>query len=51
MILREGITKGAAFEYCDMPGMTLEGGFHVTSKMKVARFKDSDGNILNRINH
>ncbi len=30
-----------------MPGLTLEGDVHVGEDMKVAWFKDPDGNILN----
>ena len=39
--------KGIAFEHYDMPGMTLEGVVHSGYGMKVAWFKDPDGNILN----
>ena len=39
--------KGVKFEYYDMPGMTREGDVHVAGDMKVAWFKDPDGNILN----
>lgn len=41
--------KGVAFEHYDMPGLKLEGDIHVADKMKVAWFKDPDGNILNVI--
>jgi catechol 2,3-dioxygenase-like lactoylglutathione lyase family enzyme len=41
--------KGVAFEHYDMPGTTLEGDIHVGHGMKVAWFKDPDGNILNLI--
>jgi catechol 2,3-dioxygenase-like lactoylglutathione lyase family enzyme len=37
--------KGVAFEHYDMPGMTREGDVHVAGKMRVAWFKDPDGNI------
>ena len=40
-------TKGVAFEHYDMPDMTREGDIHVAGTMKVAWFKDPDGNILN----
>ena len=40
-------TKGVTFEHYDMPGLTLKGDVHVGSDMKVAWFKDPDGNILN----
>jgi catechol 2,3-dioxygenase-like lactoylglutathione lyase family enzyme len=39
--------KGVTFEHYDMPGMTLEGDIHAGYGMKVAWFKDPDGNILN----
>ena len=39
--------KGVAFEHYDMPGLKLEGDVHVGHGMKVAWFKDPDGNILN----
>jgi catechol 2,3-dioxygenase-like lactoylglutathione lyase family enzyme len=36
---------GVAFEHYDMPGMKLEGDVHVGGNVKVAWFKDPDGNI------
>ena len=42
--------KGVRFEHYDIPGATLEGDLHVTGDLKVAWFKDPDGNILNLIN-
>ncbi len=42
-------SKGVAFEHYDMPGLTLEGDIHVGQGMKVAWFKDPDGNILNLV--
>ena len=39
--------KGIAFEHYDMPGMRREGDLHIAGDMKVAWFKDPDGNILN----
>jgi catechol-2,3-dioxygenase len=41
--------KGVAFEHYDMPGMTRQGDVHVGGNMKVAWFKDPDGNILNLV--
>jgi catechol 2,3-dioxygenase-like lactoylglutathione lyase family enzyme len=38
--------KGVTFEHYDMPGMKLKGDVHVADEMKVAWFKDPDGNIL-----
>jgi catechol 2,3-dioxygenase-like lactoylglutathione lyase family enzyme len=42
--------KGMSFEHYDMPGIELQGDLHVAGDMKVAWFKDPDGNILNIIN-
>jgi catechol 2,3-dioxygenase-like lactoylglutathione lyase family enzyme len=42
--------KGVKFEHYDMPGMAHEGDIHVAGDMKVAWFKDPDGNILNVVN-
>jgi catechol 2,3-dioxygenase-like lactoylglutathione lyase family enzyme len=42
--------KGVRFEHYDMPGMTLKGDVHVGGNMKVAWFKDPDGNILSIAN-
>ncbi|WNG56458.1 VOC family protein [Archangium gephyra] len=42
-------SRGVTFEHYDMPGTRLEGDIHVSSGMKVAWFKDPDGNILNLI--
>ena len=39
--------KGVTFEHYDMPGMKVEGDIHIGGDMKVAWFKDPDGNILN----
>jgi catechol 2,3-dioxygenase-like lactoylglutathione lyase family enzyme len=39
--------KGVVFEHYDMPGMKHEGDVHIGGDMKVAWFKDPDGNILN----
>ena len=39
--------KGVAFEHYDnMPGMKVRGDLHVGHDMKIAWFKDPDGNIL-----
>ena len=40
-------SKGVMFEHYDMPGLALDGDVHVGDDMKVAWFKDPDGNILN----
>jgi catechol 2,3-dioxygenase-like lactoylglutathione lyase family enzyme len=39
--------KGVKFEHYAMPGMRREGDVHIAGDMKVAWFKDPDGNILN----
>jgi catechol 2,3-dioxygenase-like lactoylglutathione lyase family enzyme len=39
--------KGVSFEHYDMPGIKRERDLHVAGDMKVAWFKDPDGNILN----
>jgi len=46
-VVRALKAKGVAFEHYDMPGMTREGDVHFGGDMKVAWFKDPDGNILN----
>lgn len=48
-IVKELRSKGVSFEHYDMPGTTLDGDIHVGHGMKVAWFKDPDGNILNLI--
>ena len=40
-------SRGVVFEHYDMPGMTRHGDVHASGHMKVAWFKDPDGNILN----
>jgi catechol 2,3-dioxygenase-like lactoylglutathione lyase family enzyme len=42
-------SKGVEFEHYDLPGLTREGDVHVGGDMKVAWFKDPDGNILNLV--
>ena len=42
--------KGITFEHYNIPNITLEGDIHVDGQMKVAWFKDPDGNILNLVN-
>jgi catechol 2,3-dioxygenase-like lactoylglutathione lyase family enzyme len=45
-------SKGVAFEHYDMPGLKLQGDLHVAddAEMKVAWFKDPDGNIFSIVN-
>jgi len=40
-------SKGVTFEHYEMPGLSREGDIHVGDGMKIAWFKDPDGNILN----
>lgn len=48
-VVRALKAKGVRFEHYDMPGMTRAGDIHTEGDMKVAWFKDPDGNILNII--
>jgi hypothetical protein len=45
-VVRALKAKGVTFEHYDMPGMKLEGDIHIGGDMKIAWFKDPDGNIL-----
>jgi catechol 2,3-dioxygenase-like lactoylglutathione lyase family enzyme len=45
-VARKLKAKGVSFEHYDMPGVKLQGDIHVGHGMKVAWFKDPDGNIL-----
>jgi catechol 2,3-dioxygenase-like lactoylglutathione lyase family enzyme len=45
-IARDLKAKGVAFEHYDMPNTTRQGDVHVAGDMRVAWFKDPDGNIL-----
>jgi catechol 2,3-dioxygenase-like lactoylglutathione lyase family enzyme len=49
-IVRALKAKGVAFEHYDMPGLKVEDDIHVGHDMKVAWFKDPDGNIMNLVN-
>jgi len=49
-IVRALKAKGVTFEHYDMPGMKHEGDIHVGGDMKIAWFKDPDGNILCLVN-
>jgi catechol 2,3-dioxygenase-like lactoylglutathione lyase family enzyme len=42
--------KGVSFEHYDMPDLKQEGDVYSNGNMKVAWFKDPDGNILNLVN-
>ena len=50
VLVKELKSKGVQFEHYDMPNTTLKDDIHVDGNMKVAWFKDPDGNILNIIN-
>jgi catechol 2,3-dioxygenase-like lactoylglutathione lyase family enzyme len=41
--------KGVAFEHYDLPGLRREGDVHVGGDLRVAWFKDPDGNIHNLV--
>ena len=45
-LVRELKAKGVPFDRYDFPGMTREGDVHVAGAMRVAWFRDPDGNIL-----
>ena len=45
-VVRTLKSKGVAFEHYDMPNTRRDGDVHVSGDMKVAWFKDPDGNIL-----
>jgi len=49
-VVRSLKAKDLKFEHYDLPGMTREGDVHVGGDMKVAWFKDPDGNILSITN-
>jgi catechol 2,3-dioxygenase-like lactoylglutathione lyase family enzyme len=49
-IVQQLKAKGITFEHYEMPGITRDGDIHIAGDMKVAWFKDPDGNILNIIN-
>ena len=38
--------KGVAFERYEIPGVTMDGDVHVAGDMRLAWFKDPDGNII-----
>ena len=46
-VIRRLKDKGVTFEHYDIPDMTRGGDVHVGGNMKVAWFKDLDGNLLN----
>jgi catechol 2,3-dioxygenase-like lactoylglutathione lyase family enzyme len=48
-IVRSLKGNGVLFEHYDLPGLKLDGDVHVAAGMKVAWFKDLDGNIFSLI--
>ncbi len=42
-------SRGVSFEHYDLPNMTRQGDLHVAGTMKVAWFKDPDGNIFSLV--
>ena len=48
--VRDLAGKGVGFEHYDMPNTRLEGDVHVSGPMRVAWFKDPDGNIHALVN-
>ena len=42
--------KGVKFEHYDLPDTRREGDVHVSGEVRVAWFKDPDGNILTVVN-
>ena len=49
-VVRTLKSKGVTFEHYDLPGTRREGDVHVSGDIKVAWFKDPDGNILSVVN-
>jgi len=45
-VVRSLKAKGVKFEHYDLPEMRREGDVHVSGDLRVAWFKDPDGNIL-----
>jgi len=41
--------RGVTFEHYDLPNLTRQGDLHVAGPMKVAWFKDPDGNIFSLV--
>ncbi|MGH9201102.1 MAG: VOC family protein [Vicinamibacterales bacterium] len=46
-VVRTLKNRGVTFEHYDLPGMTRKGDIHFGGDLRVAWFKDPDGNILN----
>jgi catechol 2,3-dioxygenase-like lactoylglutathione lyase family enzyme len=43
-------TRGVRFEHYDFPNTVMEGDVHVSGPLRVAWFKDPDGNIHSLVN-
>ena len=50
-VVRTLKSKGVKFEHYDLPDTGRNGDVHVSGDIKVAWFKDPDGNILSVANH
>ena len=48
-VVRSLRERGVVFEHYDLPGMTCEGDVHLGGDMRVAWFKDPDGNLLSLV--
>jgi catechol 2,3-dioxygenase-like lactoylglutathione lyase family enzyme len=49
-VVRTLKAKGVNFEHYDLPGTRREGDVHVSGDIRIAWFKDPDGNILSVVN-
>ena len=49
-VIRTLRAKGVKFEHYDLPETRREGDVHISGDIKVAWFKDPDGNILSVVN-
>ena len=49
-IVRDLRAKGVTFEHYDLPDTMREGDVHVSGDLRLAWFKDPDGNILALLN-
>jgi hypothetical protein len=49
-VVRTLKSKGVTFEHYDLPDTRRQGDVHVSGDLKVAWFKDPDGNILSVVN-
>jgi predicted enzyme related to lactoylglutathione lyase len=49
-VIRALKARGVKFEHYDLPETTRQGDLHISGDVKVAWFKDPDGNILSVVN-